>query len=214
VRELRERLAAQAQLPSNYYINFGGQFEQQERAFEALALAIALAVGLVFVLLLMALGSVAEVSVILLTLPDAFVGGILALILTGETLNVSSAVGFIGLFGIAVQNGLVLIAQQASPRANASQVARSPKCLKLARRWCSKLCSERVNKRQIGTGWDRIAFAGFLAENRKIGRDSQENDRALVGSANRRFRPLSHLTARLQVYVTRTLTRTRSTATR
>ena len=62
-------------------------------------------------LLLMALGSMAEVSVILLTLPDAFVGGILALLLTGETLNVSSAVGFIGLFGIAVQNGLVLIAQ-------------------------------------------------------------------------------------------------------
>jgi heavy metal efflux system protein len=111
VRELQGRLAAQVKLPSNYYINFGGQFEQQERAFEALAVAIALAVGLVFVLLLMALGSVAEVSVILLTLPDAFVGGILALILTGETLNVSSAVGFIGLFGIAVQNGLVLIAQ-------------------------------------------------------------------------------------------------------
>jgi cobalt-zinc-cadmium resistance protein CzcA len=111
VRELQERIAAQVQLPNNYYINFGGQFEQQERAFEALALAIALALGLVFVLLLVALGSAAEVSVILLTLPDAFVGGILALIITGETLNVSSAVGFIGLFGIAVQNGLVLIAQ-------------------------------------------------------------------------------------------------------
>ena len=114
VRELQERITAQVQLPSNYYINFGGQFEQQERAFDALALAVALAIGLVFVLLLMALGSMAEVSVILLTLPDAFVGGILALILTGETLNVSSAVGFIGLFGIAVQNGLVLIAQTRS----------------------------------------------------------------------------------------------------
>jgi cobalt-zinc-cadmium resistance protein CzcA len=111
VRELQQRLAAQVHLPSNYYVQFGGRFEQQERAFQALTVAIALAVGLVFVLLLMALGSVAEVSVILLTLPDAFVGGILALILTGETLNVSSAVGFIGLFGIAVQNGLVLIAQ-------------------------------------------------------------------------------------------------------
>ena len=111
VRELQDRMAAHVQLPSSYYINFGGQFEQQERAFEALTLAIALAVALVFVLLLMALGSLAEVSVILLTLPDAFVGGILALLLTGETLNVSSAVGFIGLFGIAVQNGLVLIAQ-------------------------------------------------------------------------------------------------------
>jgi heavy metal efflux system protein len=111
VRELQTRIAAQVKLPSNYYVNFGGQFEQQERAFEALAVAIALAVALVFVLLLMALGSLAEVSVILLTLPDAFVGGIVALLLTGETLNVSSAVGFIGLFGIAVQNGLVLIAQ-------------------------------------------------------------------------------------------------------
>jgi cobalt-zinc-cadmium resistance protein CzcA len=111
VRELQERITAQVQLPSNYYVNFGGEFEQQERAFEALTVAIALAIGLVFVLLLIALGSLAEVSVILLTLPDAFVGGILALMLTGETLNVSSAVGFIGLFGIAVQNGLVLIAQ-------------------------------------------------------------------------------------------------------
>jgi cobalt-zinc-cadmium resistance protein CzcA len=111
VRELRERIERDVIMPDGYYVSFGGQFEQQERAFEALAVAIALAVGLVFVLLLLALGSGAEVSVILLTLPDAFVGGILALVLTGETLNVSSAVGFIGLFGIAVQNGLVLIAQ-------------------------------------------------------------------------------------------------------
>jgi heavy metal efflux system protein len=111
VRELREKIASGVTLPDGYYVSFGGQFEQQERAFEALAVAIALAVGLVFVLLLIALGSGSEVSVILLTLPDAFVGGILALLLTGETLNVSSAVGFIGLFGIAVQNGLVLIAQ-------------------------------------------------------------------------------------------------------
>lgn len=111
VRELREKIASGVTLPDGYYITFGGQFEQQERAFEALAIAIVLAVGLVFVLLLIALGSGSEVSVILLTLPDAFVGGILALLLTGETLNVSSAVGFIGLFGIAVQNGLVLIAQ-------------------------------------------------------------------------------------------------------
>jgi cobalt-zinc-cadmium resistance protein CzcA len=111
VRELQQRIAADLRLPANYYIDFGGQFEQQERAFQALELAIALAVGLVFVLLLVALGSAAEVLVVLLTLPDAFVGGILAMLLTGETLNVSSAVGFIGLFGIAVQNGLVLIAQ-------------------------------------------------------------------------------------------------------
>jgi len=71
----------------------------------------AIAVGLVFILLFIALSSMAEAFVILLTLPDAFVGAILALLLAGQTLNVSSAMGFIGLFGIAVQNGLVLIAQ-------------------------------------------------------------------------------------------------------
>ncbi len=65
----------------------------------------------VIVLLYLALGSGAEVMVILATLPDAFVGGIVALLVTGETWNVSSLVGLIGLFGIAVQNGLVLIAQ-------------------------------------------------------------------------------------------------------
>jgi hypothetical protein len=62
-------------------------------------------------------------------------------------------------------------------------------------RWCSKLCSERVDKRQIGTGWDRIALARFSAGNRKTGRDSREGARALVGLANRRLQPLGHLTA-------------------
>ena len=65
----------------------------------------------VFVLLYLALGSVAEAAVILATLPIAFVGGIVALLLAGETWNVSSLVGLIGLFGIAVQNGLVLVTQ-------------------------------------------------------------------------------------------------------
>jgi cobalt-zinc-cadmium resistance protein CzcA len=65
----------------------------------------------VFVLLYLALDSIAEALVIIATLPDAFVGGILALLLAGETWNVSSLVGLIGLFGIAVQNGLVLITQ-------------------------------------------------------------------------------------------------------
>jgi cobalt-zinc-cadmium resistance protein CzcA len=70
-----------------------------------------LAVLAVFVLLHLALGSAADALVILATLPDAFVGGILALYIAGETWNVSSLVGLIGLFGIAVQNGLVLVTQ-------------------------------------------------------------------------------------------------------
>jgi cobalt-zinc-cadmium resistance protein CzcA len=85
--------------------------EQQERASQSLVVAIAAALIAVFALLYLALGSFAETGVILATIPSAFVGGIVALLVTGETWNVSSLVGLIGLFGIAVQNSLVLVAQ-------------------------------------------------------------------------------------------------------
>jgi cobalt-zinc-cadmium resistance protein CzcA len=74
-------------------------------------MAIAAALVAVFALLYLALGSFAETGVILTTIPSAFVGGILALLIAGETWNASSLVGLIGLFGIAVQNSLVLVAQ-------------------------------------------------------------------------------------------------------
>jgi len=109
--EVRERLAADLKLPTGYFLDVGGRVESQERATRSLVLAIAVALLAVFVLLYLALGSLAEALVILATLPDAFVGGILALLISGETWNVSSLVGLIGLFGIAVQNGLVLVAQ-------------------------------------------------------------------------------------------------------
>jgi cobalt-zinc-cadmium resistance protein CzcA len=110
VAELQRHIA-KVSLPAGYRIDFGGEFEQQQRALRALEVALALALAFVLVLLFMALGSFSEVAVILLTLPDAFVGAILAMLLSGQTVNVSSAIGFIGLFGIAVQNGLVLISQ-------------------------------------------------------------------------------------------------------
>jgi cobalt-zinc-cadmium resistance protein CzcA len=110
-QEVRERLAAQLPMPTGYFVDVGGRVEQQERAAASLTIAIVAAVAAVFVLLYLALGSFAETLVILATLPDAFVGGILALLIAGETWNVSSLVGLIGLFGIAVQNGLVLVAQ-------------------------------------------------------------------------------------------------------
>jgi cobalt-zinc-cadmium resistance protein CzcA len=109
--DVRRRLGEELQLPTGYFVDVGGRVEQQERAAQALTLAIAAALLAVFVLLYLALGSFAETAVILATLPDAFVGGILALLIAGETWNVSSLVGLIGLFGIAVQNGLVLVAQ-------------------------------------------------------------------------------------------------------
>ncbi|RKH13360.1 efflux RND transporter permease subunit [Corallococcus praedator] len=110
-KELREVLATQLKLPTGYFVDVGGKVESQERAAQSLTMAIAVALLAVFILLYLALDSVAEALVILATLPDAFVGGILALLIAGETWNVSSLVGLIGLFGIAVQNGLVLVSQ-------------------------------------------------------------------------------------------------------
>jgi cobalt-zinc-cadmium resistance protein CzcA len=101
----------QVELPKDYFVVFGGQYQNQQRAMQSLAVATLMALVVVFMLLFLALGRVSDAMVILATLPDAFVGGILALLITGETLNVSSGVGFIALFGIAVQNGLVLLTQ-------------------------------------------------------------------------------------------------------
>jgi cobalt-zinc-cadmium resistance protein CzcA len=109
--EVGERLAKELPLPTGYFLDVGGRVLSQARATRALVAAGLVAVLAVFILLYLALGGVAESLVILATLPDAFVGGILALLLSGETWNVSSLVGLIGLFGIAVQNGLVLVAQ-------------------------------------------------------------------------------------------------------
>jgi cobalt-zinc-cadmium resistance protein CzcA len=109
--EVRENLATQLKLPSGYFFDLGGRVESQARASQALTLVIGAALFGVFVLLLIALGSAVEAVMILGTVPVAFVGGILALLLAGETWNVSSLVGLIGLFGIAVQNSLVLVTQ-------------------------------------------------------------------------------------------------------
>ncbi len=109
--EVRERLTAQLTLPSGYFFDIAGRVESQARSSRALMIAIAAALFGVFVLLNIALGSAAEASLILVTVPIAFVGGIFALIAAGETWNVSSLVGLIGLFGIAVQNSLVLVTQ-------------------------------------------------------------------------------------------------------
>jgi len=109
--EVRQLVTQRLKLPAGYFFDLGGRVEHQARASRSLALAIGVALFGVFVLLLVALGSATEAALILGTVPVAFVGGILALLLAGETWNVSSLVGLIGLFGIAVQNSLVLVTQ-------------------------------------------------------------------------------------------------------
>jgi heavy metal efflux system protein len=109
--EVRGVLAERLKLPAGYFFDLGGRVESHARASRALTLAIAAALFGVFILLLMALGSAVEAAMVLGTVPIAFVGGILALLVARETWNVSSLVGLIGLFGIAVQNSLVLVTQ-------------------------------------------------------------------------------------------------------
>jgi cobalt-zinc-cadmium resistance protein CzcA len=109
--EIRERLRRDVELPRGYFLDVGGRVESQERAARSLTLALGAAVVAVFLLLYLALGSVLEVLAILVCLPVALVGAVVALALSGGTWNVSSLVGLCGLLGIAVQNGLVLVAQ-------------------------------------------------------------------------------------------------------
>lgn len=109
--DVRRALDANLKLPAGYFYDLAGRVENQARASRALTVAIAAALFGVFVLLNLALGSAVEALLILCTVPIAFVGGILALLAMQETWNVSSLVGLIGLFGIAVQNSLVLVTQ-------------------------------------------------------------------------------------------------------
>lgn len=110
VGDLREKVGT-LNLPPDYFVVFGGQYQNQQRAMRSLMAATLIAMVVVFMLLYMALRKVLDAALILATLPAALVGGVAALLITGETLNVSSGVGFIALLGIAVQNGLVLLTQ-------------------------------------------------------------------------------------------------------
>ncbi len=106
-----EKALQGVELPQGTVVKLGGKIEEARETQKRLMVAIAAALALVVGLLYLALGRWWEVLVVVLTLPDAFAGGLLALWLAGETWNISSIVGMIGLFGVAVQNSLVLITQ-------------------------------------------------------------------------------------------------------
>lgn len=109
VRALVRRM--EPEMPAGTFATVGGRVETQEAATRGLLEAVALAIALVLLLVYVALGSLRDTLVIVGALPSALVGGIAALLLAGETWNVSSLVGLLGLLGIAVQNGLVLVSQ-------------------------------------------------------------------------------------------------------
>jgi len=111
VAEVREAIGPVVEgLPSGYFMDFGGQFENQQRAMQRLAIVVPVSILLIFLMLFSAFDSARSALLVLLNLPFALVGGVLAILLAGINLSVSSVVGFIALFGIAVENGTVLVA--------------------------------------------------------------------------------------------------------
>ena len=111
VEDVRARIAGiERELPPGYALELGGQFENQQRAMRRLAVVVPVALGLVFLLLYLALGSVPYALLVLVNLPFALVGGVMAVVAFGMPLSVSAAVAFIVLLGVAVQNGVVLVA--------------------------------------------------------------------------------------------------------
>lgn len=107
--EARDRIAKEVPIPQGYEVRWGGQFENQQRAATRLAMIVPIVLALIFILLYGAFGVLRYAALILVNVPLALLGGMVALIVRGMTLNVSSAVGFITLFGVAVQNGVILV---------------------------------------------------------------------------------------------------------
>jgi len=109
VAEGRKKIAAQVKLPEGYTIEWGGQFENMERANQRLLFVVPMALALIFVLLFFSLRTLREVFIVASGIPLGLVGGVLALWLRGLPFTVSSAIGFIALSGVAILNGLVLV---------------------------------------------------------------------------------------------------------
>jgi cobalt-zinc-cadmium resistance protein CzcA len=111
VEDAREKLGPIVkELPTGYHLELGGQFENQQRAMRQLAVVVPIALLLVLLLLFLALGTLGDALLVLLNLPFALVGGVVAVVAFRMPLSVSAAVAFIVLLGIAVQNGVVLVA--------------------------------------------------------------------------------------------------------
>jgi cobalt-zinc-cadmium resistance protein CzcA len=109
VVEARRAIGRGVALPPGYYLSWGGQFENQQRAMQRLAVILPATIGLVLFLLFLTFGSLRLSLLVLLDLPFALIGGVMALYISGLYLSVPASVGFIALFGIAVLNGIVLL---------------------------------------------------------------------------------------------------------
>lgn len=109
VKEADTQLKAQVELPTGYWIEWGGAFENQQRAMARLGVIVPLTIGLIFILLYTAFNSVRHATLIIANVPFAIIGGIVGLFVSGQYLSVPSAIGFIAVFGVAMLNGIVMV---------------------------------------------------------------------------------------------------------
>jgi cobalt-zinc-cadmium resistance protein CzcA len=109
IADIRSRIDEQVDLPPGYFVEYGGQFKNQQRAMSRLSIIVPIVVLAVFVMLYMTFSTIRHALIIMLNMPLALIGGIFGLMLLGEYLSVPAAVGFIALLGIAVQDSMVLV---------------------------------------------------------------------------------------------------------
>ncbi len=109
VKEANAKIKQQLKLPDGYWLEWGGAFENQQRAMARLALIVPLTIGLIFVLLYTAFNSLTYATLIIANVPFAIIGGVIGLFVTGQYVSVPSAIGFIAVFGVAMLNGIVLV---------------------------------------------------------------------------------------------------------
>ena len=109
VTEVKAAIENKIELPNGYFVTYGGQFENQQRAAQRLTLVTPVSIVLIFVMLFVTFRSVSQAGLIILNIPFAMIGGIVALYWSGLYLSVPASVGFITLFGVAVLNGVVMV---------------------------------------------------------------------------------------------------------
>jgi len=110
VADVRTAIEREVKLPQGYYVEYGGQFENQQRAAQRLGVVVPVSIALIFFMLFSTFRSVRQAGLIILNIPFALIGGVVSLYLSGLYLSVPASVGFITLFGVAVLNGVVMVA--------------------------------------------------------------------------------------------------------
>ncbi|MDO9267060.1 MAG: CusA/CzcA family heavy metal efflux RND transporter [Sulfurimonas sp.] len=109
VEDAKAQIEQKVQMPAGYYVTYGGEFENQQRAAKKLMIIVPIALFLIFILLFVSFNSITQALLVLINIPLALIGGFAGLYISGEYLSVPASVGFIALLGIAVLNGVVLV---------------------------------------------------------------------------------------------------------